>query len=240
MTALTPIETHYAGCRFRSRLEARWAVFFDHANIPWRYEPQGYDLGQAGPYLPDFLLYPDGDLRMWFEVKGQPPSLEELEKARLLAEMTGTRVGVFFGDITAPGVGLSAIADPAGYHRQAASGPKWVFDIDGWTELPWDSSAPAEWQVDLKPTAYMCAPSSRGYRALLGDWWWTDCPWCHRVVPKLRGQIGICPLVDADDQEQTHRERGTHLYPQWGHESPRLLAAYRAARSARFEHGERP
>lgn len=24
------IETRYAGCRFRSRLEARWAVFFDH------------------------------------------------------------------------------------------------------------------------------------------------------------------------------------------------------------------
>jgi hypothetical protein len=39
-----PIETLYRGYRFRSRLEARWAVFFDRARIPWRYEPEGYDL----------------------------------------------------------------------------------------------------------------------------------------------------------------------------------------------------
>jgi hypothetical protein len=27
------IETRYAGCLFRSRLEARWAVLFDHLGI---------------------------------------------------------------------------------------------------------------------------------------------------------------------------------------------------------------
>ena len=27
--SLRPIETHYNGYRFRSRLEARWAVFFE-------------------------------------------------------------------------------------------------------------------------------------------------------------------------------------------------------------------
>lgn len=55
------IETRYAGCRFRSRLEARWAVFFDALGISWEYEPQGYDLGDAGPYLPDFFLRIPGE-----------------------------------------------------------------------------------------------------------------------------------------------------------------------------------
>lgn len=49
------IETRYKGYRFRSRLEARWAVFFDALGIKWEYEPEGYDLGEAGWYLPDFI-----------------------------------------------------------------------------------------------------------------------------------------------------------------------------------------
>ena len=35
-----PIETVYKGYRFRSRLEARWAVFFDALDIEWYYEPE--------------------------------------------------------------------------------------------------------------------------------------------------------------------------------------------------------
>jgi hypothetical protein len=63
------IETRYAGHRFRSRLEARWAVFFDHLGITWEYEPQGYLIGPDGdlPYLPDFWLPCEG---LWVEVKG--------------------------------------------------------------------------------------------------------------------------------------------------------------------------
>ena len=34
---MKPIETEYKGYRFRSRLEARWAVFFDALNIKWEY-----------------------------------------------------------------------------------------------------------------------------------------------------------------------------------------------------------
>lgn len=51
-----PIETRYKGYRFRSRLEARWAIVFDAAGIDWRYEHEGYDLGALGWYLPDFWL----------------------------------------------------------------------------------------------------------------------------------------------------------------------------------------
>ena len=74
---LRAIETSYAGCRFRSRLEARWAVFFDALGITWQYEPQGYDIPRAGWYLPDFWL-PAQEL--WIEVKGVLSSRAELEK----------------------------------------------------------------------------------------------------------------------------------------------------------------
>ena len=49
------IETVYNGYRFRSRLEARWAVFFDALGLEYEYEPEGFSLG-AGGYLPDFRL----------------------------------------------------------------------------------------------------------------------------------------------------------------------------------------
>jgi hypothetical protein len=50
------IETSYGGALFRSRLEARWAVFFDHMLIEWEYEPEGYETPD-GRYLPDFRIY---------------------------------------------------------------------------------------------------------------------------------------------------------------------------------------
>ena len=36
------IETEYKGYKFRSRLEARWAIFFDACGVRWEYEPEGY------------------------------------------------------------------------------------------------------------------------------------------------------------------------------------------------------
>lgn len=46
----------YRGYKFRSRLEARWAVFFDALGIKWEYEPEGYHLSNGEMYLPDFFL----------------------------------------------------------------------------------------------------------------------------------------------------------------------------------------
>lgn len=70
---LKAIETRYAGCRFRSRLEARWAVFFDSLGIRWEYEPQGFVIGdrlvqEPRCYLPDFWF---PGLQLWGEVKGK-------------------------------------------------------------------------------------------------------------------------------------------------------------------------
>ena len=64
------IETRYAGCHFRSRLEARWAVFFDHMEIAWEYEPEAFETS-AGNYLPDFRIESPGyrSSPCWFEVK---------------------------------------------------------------------------------------------------------------------------------------------------------------------------
>lgn len=65
--SIKAIETKYRGYRFRSRLEARWAVFFDSIGIPFAYEPQGIEFEDGTRYLPDFYL---PDCNQFFEVKG--------------------------------------------------------------------------------------------------------------------------------------------------------------------------
>ena len=60
------IETLYKGYNFRSRLEARWAVFFDAAGIKWVYEKEGFNI-DGKYYLPDFYLQDFG----YFEVRGR-------------------------------------------------------------------------------------------------------------------------------------------------------------------------
>lgn len=54
-TMIQAIETQYRGYRFRSRIEARWAVLFDTIRTAWEYEPDGYATDH-GCYLPDFLI----------------------------------------------------------------------------------------------------------------------------------------------------------------------------------------
>ena len=67
-TQIKAIPTRYRGYHFRSRLEARWAVFFDVLGLEYQYEPQGFEVGFDGsPYLPDFLLVKEN---VWVEVKG--------------------------------------------------------------------------------------------------------------------------------------------------------------------------
>lgn len=75
-TQIKPIETYYNGYRFRSRLEARWAVFFDAAGIKYQYEPEGYRYTDFDDneyfYLPDFYL---PDAKVYVEVKGSDKAL---------------------------------------------------------------------------------------------------------------------------------------------------------------------
>ncbi len=80
-TTIRAIQTRYAGCHFRSRLEARWAVLFDHLGIAWEYEPQGFEIrdrsrsgsdARTWRYLPDFYL---PATQTWVEVKGDQEHL---------------------------------------------------------------------------------------------------------------------------------------------------------------------
>lgn len=68
---IKPIETIYNGYRFRSRLEARWAVFFGTFGLTYEYEKEGYNLGfdeeqEFGYYLPDFYF---PSLQTYCEIK---------------------------------------------------------------------------------------------------------------------------------------------------------------------------
>ncbi len=72
------IETSYKGYRFRSRTEARWAIFFDSVGISYQYEPEGFDLGEHGCYLPDFRI---PSANAWVEIKGCKPTDHEFELA---------------------------------------------------------------------------------------------------------------------------------------------------------------
>lgn len=92
MNNIKAIETEYRGYRFRSRLEARWAVFFDALGAKWEYEKEGFDLGDYGWYLPDFWL---PDFELWIEVKGQDPTDEESLKLICLVERTKHDAFVF-------------------------------------------------------------------------------------------------------------------------------------------------
>jgi len=65
-SGIRPIQTRYKGHRFRSRQEARWAVFFDTLSIKYEYEIEGYEHPSGAKYLPDFQL---PELGVFVEVK---------------------------------------------------------------------------------------------------------------------------------------------------------------------------
>jgi hypothetical protein len=176
---LTPIETVYRGCRFRSRLEARWAVFFQTLGVRWEYESQGFKLSNGEWYLPDFRVQLV-DTLLWCEVKptGQKTDLF----SRFFNDL-------FPGDKCPDGsvcaIVLREIPDPN--------------DIDeACFHLGWDE--PYHFCICPK-----CSAVGFEYNG-----------WSERI------RCG-CP-----DKEQ-HHSTADH---------PRILSAYAAARSARFEHGE--
>jgi hypothetical protein len=95
------IETQYNGYRFRSRLEARWAVFYDAIGLAWKYEDQGYEVKTAKGtirYLPDFWL----DCGHWAEVKGNldMPGVRRLHALASAMSVCGQGNDfVVFGDV---------------------------------------------------------------------------------------------------------------------------------------------
>lgn len=91
---IQPIQTAYKGRLFRSRTEARYAVFFDALKLSWGYEIEGFDLPEVGRYLPDFYLY---DLDLWVEIKGGKVDFRECKKAQALSTYNNCAALVLFG-----------------------------------------------------------------------------------------------------------------------------------------------
>ena len=92
---IEPIITHYNGCKYRSRIEARWAVFYDLLGISFEYEKEGYNIDGKW-YLPDFYL-PQQDC--WIEIKGYEPTNEEVSKLADVCGYTEKQGYMFHGAI---------------------------------------------------------------------------------------------------------------------------------------------
>jgi hypothetical protein len=99
------IKTRYKDIIYRSRVEARWAIFFDVLRVKHWYEYEGFVVDHK-PYLPDFYL---PDLKCFVEIKGIKPTKEEQELAYALARDSGMPVHIFSGSI--PQSDMSTWAD---------------------------------------------------------------------------------------------------------------------------------
>lgn len=188
---ITAIPTRYAGFRFRSRLEARWAVFFNELGITWQYEPQGYLVGEEQiPYLPDFWL---PELGMWVEVKGSATD-------RDLVVLTAAALPISKGGLP------SLDSDQPPNLIVLSNVPTSDYAIPLHPALHWDEKGVL---IDLMYWFKAPDAPARGYAFRP--------PFARYARPRNLTYSG---LLDA------------------GYSFPSVLAAYRAARGARFEHGE--
>ncbi len=214
---LKAIETVYNGYRFRSRLEARWAVFFDALGVPFEYEKEGFDLGEAGWYLPDFWL---PEQKMWFEVKGSEPTPDESRKATELAAATGSNVLVYRGPVEPPTI------PPIRSVMMKYEGMQ-TYPLHPHAPLSVDTTVLGERKIGGIGMWIVHGPMVRCYP----DYWWSQCPACMEARPTYRGSgyHTNCPLW----QKTLRREDLTFTMSTLAIEN-----AYFAARQARFEHGQ--
>lgn len=207
------IETVYKGYRFRSRLEARWAVFFDALGVKWEYEKEGYDLGEAGWYLPDFWL---PELQCWFEVKGEMND-EDADKIAALSLVKPVIVG-----------------------RNLENDDNLLYDKDAYTQLPIVNCIYYAAMLALVDT-HLSMPSTfplRGLKlALLTAI--RDIPMrkvTRDALQKAAGELGNEDAIETIRLCFPARKNIGTL----GDYVRIIKDAYLAARQARFEHGEQP
>jgi hypothetical protein len=97
--SIKAIPTRFNGNNFRSRIEARWSIFFNEIGIEYEYEPAPYRLEGGVWYLPDFWI---PYLQSFIEIKGGKPTREEVWKAKQLAILTRRPVYIFWGHFGVP------------------------------------------------------------------------------------------------------------------------------------------
>lgn len=233
------IETRYNGYHFRSRLEARWAVFFDTAGIMYSYEPQGFDLDGLY-YLPDFWL---PEMQSWAEVK--PGSY---------------RCGWY--DWNSSLLKYQPFADPRNPYM-----PDSFYDAMTKARRLVDASGFSLFMLfeDFMPLTcdheYRILGSNKAWhpnnRHEDGCCEFAECPLCCKIGFSTHGQHDICECLCEHpfSKPRRHGDWGwcpncgalshTSVWPNpvsphrpWMRSgSQKLLNAYTAARSARFEHG---
>ena len=152
------IECTYAGRRFRSRREARWAILFDHLGIDWRYEPEGYCLSGNVHYLPDFELHLGSGKRQWVEVK---PEVAPYAQLAMLCEESG-QTGFLVGE---PRLTTPVLPCGADGHWLATAVPAtWLQAISGMDFLSCQAAAnaalSARWEHGERPRR----PTKKGGR----------------------------------------------------------------------------
>lgn len=210
-----PIETEYNGYRFRSRLEARWAVFFDAMHIEYDYEPEGFVGFDDVKYLPDFYLPAEN---LYVEVKGSDEQLEsDWDKLTCAIDYNSTPVSnglLILGKIPSP-----------------------EFDD---TETPVFSYLWWHEGVVCDYAAFSCDPATdtgkvlRGMNAIHEDLlkrlevrdtrYRLD---SSAVGCEMPGNVTTCERLVCDTSIPT-----SHQY--------HVMDALEKARQARFEHGEKP
>lgn len=200
MADIKPIETRYKGYRFRSRLEARWAVFFDSLGIEWEYEKEGYNLGEHGCYLPDFWLPRVGSRCIgscWVEVK--PPVVQGDDKLSALVQLT-KQDGIL---VTGPPQAWSARSRQDGWYEYSFIPPSDKHE----TDASWDNYMGlvqcfdcGQLKFEYRERNYMVCPRCGG---MAGD----DTPRLMEAYEKSRsarfehGESGCAPAPQEPRQE---------------------------------------
>lgn len=145
MSRINAIETFYKGYRFRSRLEARWAVFFDALGVEYEYEPQGFVLPSGKHYLPDFKIkcygtrgdFCDQPFDLWIEVKGEMTQ----QDADKIHEFAGQIV--YYGQwsiykVETPVLVVGNIPDPYTYCECGSGSLHSYEEMNGIRIYPWN------------------------------------------------------------------------------------------------------
>ena len=221
MDSIQAIETQYKGYRFRSRLEARWAVFFDALGIKWEYEPEGFEIpfddGNIR-YLPDFKLV---EHDIWVEVKGSEEQFKQ--DAERIAWM------VDFGHL--PGVSVS---DP----KIGATGGLLILgpvpdQIKGFRSV--HPVLYHEKGVRIAMLSFVALPETPiiPFWDIFGDSPVSSAPDLPDLVGNF-GWMGFTGYTTSGYVPATY-SCPIHHFPKANDSAKH---AYKAARSARFEHGE--
>lgn len=209
------IETNYKGYRFRSRLEARWAVFFDSLGVKWQFEPEGYELGELGRYLPDFFL-PEVSDGTWIEVKPESCTSEEdlvaNKKMQLLVEYTKFK-------------GMVVAGEPFVSVELAQNANKWKH---GW--WMWEN------YEDMNGAKQVGGD---------GPYLFCKCPWCGKIGIEFDGRGARVCGYKAHYPDEASALNAIKKFGHWRADDKcytgddiAIINAANAARSARFEFGQ--